>query len=762
MGDWVRYKLDQADRPYPGRRGAGHQRARNGTSSARWPANFSPGRARRGGTAHDLHRRRLQAGDLRLPGHRPGRASTSPAPGSRARREAIEQRLPRPVDGPELPLVAADPRGRRPGDRRPRPRRARPAAAAQPAREPSCRARRARSRSWLPVHGRERRRGGSGRGRLDQRRDPALCGAGSRGRSAPGSTSRSCSKARERPLRPEDILILVRRRGELAALIVARLHAEGVPVAGVDRLLLSAPLAVQDLLAAARFAAQPLDDLNLASLLVSPLFGWSQDELFDAALRPRRRRSGRTSAARGAARALAGSSDPRHGRLSRRRTRSSRRSSPARSTAGASCSSGSAPRRAIRSRNCSSSALEFESNAAASLQPFLDWFARGDVEIVRDPSAPLDAVRVMTVHGAKGLQSPVADPRRRLRRSGQCRARRRRSPSSGSEDGAPIVPVFRPRKDELAEPLKSQIERAGPARPRGALAAALRRADPGRGAALYRRRARRARPQRAGRGELVSGGRDGAGRARQRMGAMRRSGAREMRFGALEMPAKESAPKATETRSSSSRLAAPAGAGRGAPAAAARAVVAGRGRCRRSAARAGACAQAALRGRLLHALFERLPGVRAGASARPLAERWLERVGRDRRRGAARGAGRRRLPGHRRSRASPTCSAPEALAEAPIAAVVGGRRGRLGHGRPAAGRATTAFSSPTSRPGAAPRRALADIPAAHLRQMAAYRAALRVIFPGRPVEAALLYTAAPVLHRAARRPARRAHAPRGG
>ena len=86
-------------------------------------------------------------------------------------------------------------------------------------------------------------------------------------------------ECRERPLRPEDILILVRRRGELASLLVARLHAEGVPVAGVDRLLLSAPLAVQDLLAAARFAVQPLDDLNLAGLLVSPLFGWSQDEL---------------------------------------------------------------------------------------------------------------------------------------------------------------------------------------------------------------------------------------------------------------------------------------------------------------------------------------------------------------------------------------------------------------------------------------------------------------------------------------------------
>ncbi|HEX8447291.1 MAG TPA: UvrD-helicase domain-containing protein, partial [Sphingomonas sp.] len=72
-----------------------------------------------------------------------------------------------------------------------------------------------------------------------------------------------------RALRPEDILILVRKRGTLASLIVARLHAEGVPVAGVDRLRLDAPLAVRDLLAAARFAVQPDDDLTLASLLVS-------------------------------------------------------------------------------------------------------------------------------------------------------------------------------------------------------------------------------------------------------------------------------------------------------------------------------------------------------------------------------------------------------------------------------------------------------------------------------------------------------------
>ena len=86
-------------------------------------------------------------------------------------------------------------------------------------------------------------------------------------------------ESKGRSLRPEDVMILVKRRGELAQLLVARLYAEGVPVAGVDRLRLSAPLAVQDLLAAIRFVLQPDDDLSLAALLVSPLIGWTQDAL---------------------------------------------------------------------------------------------------------------------------------------------------------------------------------------------------------------------------------------------------------------------------------------------------------------------------------------------------------------------------------------------------------------------------------------------------------------------------------------------------
>ncbi|MFN3389373.1 MAG: UvrD-helicase domain-containing protein, partial [Allosphingosinicella sp.] len=269
-------------------------------------------------------------------------------------------------------------------------------------------------------------------------------------------------EGRKRPVRPEDILILVRRRGDLASLIVARLHAEGVPVAGVDRLALTAPLAVQDLLAAVRFAVQPLDDLNLAALLVSPLFGWTQEQLFAAshgrkgALWPHLRSlpahvqppSG-TLAGLHALLAMADYATPHSfletilsGELGGRRKLLERLGSEARDPI----------------EELLASALEFESGTAPSLQRFLDWFSRGEVEIVRDPSAPLDAVRVMTVHGSKGLQSPVliladacADPDRKGGGPGG------RTAAFTLPDG-PTVPVFRPRKEELAEPLKGQIE----------------------------------------------------------------------------------------------------------------------------------------------------------------------------------------------------------------------------------------------------------------------------------------------------------------
>jgi len=539
-------------------------------------------------------------------------------------------------------------------------------------------------------------------------------------------------ESRGRPLRPEDILILVRRRGELAALLVARLHAEGVPVAGVDRLLLSAPLAVRDLLAAARFAAQPLDDLNLAGLLVSPLFGWTQDDLFAAAhgragaLWPHLRAN--APAGLHAILAMADYAPPHlffetilSGPLDGRRKLLARLGAEARDPI----------------EELLSAALEFEGNGAASLQAFLDWFARGDVEIVRDPSAPLDAVRVMTVHGSKGLQSPVviladacADPDR-AGPGGRLAAL--------DLDGARL-PVFRPKKDELTEPLRAEVERQD----------RLDREEHWR--LLYVASTRAEERLYVG-GALGVRDRDGPPQAswyRALETAVSDLGAdweksplwtREMRFGSLETFVKAGVKASERERFIPVWLQRAAPQEERPPRPLAPSSL---GADDDSDPPPGAALRAAAeRGRLLHALFERLPAA-APEQRRALADRWLQRSA-----GIA-------DPARRAALVEDACRivedpafadlfGPGALAEAPLAAalpggtVVAGTVDRLliGADRVLIADFKTGRRAPAT---------VADIPAAHLRQMAAYRAALQMIFPDRRIEAALLYTAAPVLH----------------
>ena len=163
-----------------------------------------------------------------------------------------------------------------------------------------------------------------------------------------------------------------------------------MPVAGVDRLHLHEPLAVQDLLAAVKFAVQPNDDLSLACLLVSPLIGWDQDQL--RALAYGRKgslwRELRQRAARICARRMTRWPSCCGSPISRRRRDSSRRSCPGRCRAGG----GSTRRLGMAARDAidelMNSALEFERNETASLDRFLSWFSRGTVDVQRDPGQP--------------------------------------------------------------------------------------------------------------------------------------------------------------------------------------------------------------------------------------------------------------------------------------------------------------------------------------------------------------------------------------
>lgn len=549
-----------------------------------------------------------------------------------------------------------------------------------------------------------------------------------------------------RPLRPEDILILVRRRGELAALIVARLHAEGIPVAGVDRLLLSAPLAVQDLLAAMRFAVQPLDDLNLASLLVSPLFGWSQEDLFALAhgregelwprLREQRALADRypdTLPGLGEMLAMADYATPHQfletllsGPLDGRRRLLERLGSEARDPI----------------EELLASALEFEATSAPSLQRFIDWFARGDVEIVRDPSTPLDAVRVMTVHGSKGLQAPVViladacgDPDRRG------------GGVAGSfatlqlDEHAPAVPIFRPRRDEMVEPAASQLaeqEKLERQEHWRLLYVALTRAQERLYVAGALSAADRNGPAQASWHRAVEG-------ALERLGCRYEEDAvwsRAMRLGDPETASGRVRPDQRRVVALPEWLKAPAPPEARPPRPLVPSLITEDDVA--DPPPGPAMRQAAERGRILHQLFERLPAVPAERRA-DVADRWLEASA-----GVADAAARAALIEDAcrviSDREFADIFAPEALAEAPIAAVtpdgtvVSGTVDRL----LVTAERIRVIDFKTGR--GVPDR-LEAIPAPHLRQMAAYVAALEVIFPGRSIEAALLYTAGPRLHR---------------
>ncbi|MBB6123171.1 double-strand break repair helicase AddA [Sphingobium subterraneum] len=548
-------------------------------------------------------------------------------------------------------------------------------------------------------------------------------------------------QSRGRPLRPGDVMILLRKRGDLARLIVARLYEAGVPVAGIDRLRLQAPLAVRDLMAALRFAAQPEDDLNLANLLVSPLIGWSQEDLLSAAI-PRRDGLWRHLRAQAAAGGpdIAALSDilAQADFVTPYRLLERILSGPMLGRRRLVERLGEEARDAID--ELLQAALDFEQDDTPGLQPFIDWFDRAEGDIKREDDGQSDAVRLLTVHGAKGLQAPVviladaaADPER-----------------VGGRDGLDwtagegiVLPLIPPRKGEqipmiaTARQAAEQAEREEHWR---LMYVAMTRAEER--LVLTGTLGKRAK------GEIPAQSWFGA--ASRALAALGGVWKEDPRWGAagrwtgLER-LKPARAEPAAARDAGSAHTVPDWLTRNAP---------DEARPPRPLAPTGAIEDdtpdpppgpalraAAERGKLLHALFERLPDVEP-SERRDCADRWLERSA-----GIADAGARQVLIDHALAIIDQPRFAeifgPDALAEAPIAAIVGeavvaGTVDRLlvTDERVHIVDFKTGRFIPNS---------IADIPAAHVRQMAAYVAALEVVFPTRSVEASLLYTSGPTM-----------------
>jgi ATP-dependent helicase/nuclease subunit A len=210
-----------------------------------------------------------------------------------------------------------------------------------------------------------------------------------------------------RPVVPGDIMILVQRRGIFADVMLRALKQYNIPVAGADRLMLTSHIAVMDLMALADFLLLPQDDLTLAVVLKSPFVGLSEEALFELAYN-----RGKQS-------------------LWQRLRTNKKYTEEYHFLAGLLAITDYVPpyelfahilekhggRKKLAARlgneiddplnELLALAIQYSQTYPPSLQGFLQWLRSGATEIKRDMENGGDAVRIMTVHGAKGLQAPI-------------------------------------------------------------------------------------------------------------------------------------------------------------------------------------------------------------------------------------------------------------------------------------------------------------------------------------------------------------------
>nr|WP_313417724.1 double-strand break repair helicase AddA [Brevundimonas diminuta] len=218
-----------------------------------------------------------------------------------------------------------------------------------------------------------------------------------------------------RPCGYGDFLILVRRRDATFEEIIRALKAAGAPVAGADRLKLSQHIVFDDLKALARFALFPGDDLTVAEVLRGPFCDVDEDSLFDlAGLKDRKglwrelkRRASERPEWGQALDLLRAARDARDldpfGFFSRLLNRVD--------------ATGQSGRARILTRlgreaeeavdETLNQVLAAEGRGGTDLETCLALLEAADVEVKRELEGPRGEVRVMTVHGAKGLEAPV-------------------------------------------------------------------------------------------------------------------------------------------------------------------------------------------------------------------------------------------------------------------------------------------------------------------------------------------------------------------
>jgi ATP-dependent helicase/nuclease subunit A len=217
-----------------------------------------------------------------------------------------------------------------------------------------------------------------------------------------------------RPMRAGDVLALVRKRGAIFRELIKAFKRERLPVAGADRMVLREELVVQDCLALMQVALDPADDLSLACVLKGPWCNLTDDDsdIFplaydrgharlydklmdasDAKYAPARAFVQNIAARRGADpfAFLSWALETTHEGASGWQRVFARLGPETRD-----------PLEELLQR-----ALKLPGAETPTLQRFLFDIESDAGQVRRELEAETGAIRVMTVHGAKGLEAPV-------------------------------------------------------------------------------------------------------------------------------------------------------------------------------------------------------------------------------------------------------------------------------------------------------------------------------------------------------------------
>ncbi len=269
--------------------------------------------------------------------------------------------------------------------------------------------------------------------------------------------------SRNRPIKPGDIMILMRTRSALVAHITRALKNHNIPVSGADRMILTEQISVQDLLAFAAFGLLPEDDLTLACILKSPLIGLSEEELYTLAYN-------RTGTLWDALR-----TNKEHQQTYQYLKTCTHLSKALRpleffnSLLQTPCPADSiSALRAIRGRLGNDAldpidellnlALDFERDNIPTLQYFLHWIENQQTSIKREMDSSTNEIRIITTHGSKGLQAPIVilpDTTRLTRHIPGQSDKRLLWPAQTGLD----IPLWSPSKDLDPTPFSKELDK---------------------------------------------------------------------------------------------------------------------------------------------------------------------------------------------------------------------------------------------------------------------------------------------------------------